>query len=237
MQSSKSFMKQFCVYSLKRSGQHAIINWFVKNYKGSSSFFNNINSKNWTVKPEEIQSIWNKVDCLICNVEDYDFSIELQANKFIECIQETPIFILRNPFNLIASRIAHGQISKNQKDLRKTINTWKMYARKFLIDNENFICFDFWFNNRDYRNRIADKYCLHTDDLGINEVLDYGKGSSFDARTYDGNAQKMKVLTRYKNYQKDQEFLDLFDEETILLSDTIFTKENNPFYKRPIKFI
>jgi hypothetical protein len=230
-------MKQFCVYSLKRSGQHAIINWFLKNFEGSHRFFNNINSKKWKVEPEDIQKIWNKVDCLICNVEDYDFSNEMSAHNFIPNLAATPIFVFRNPYNLVASRIAHTEMSKNKTDLVMLLENWKVYAKNFLQKKENYICFDYWFSDKKYRDKITQKYFLNKSDLGIDEVLNYGNGSSFDATNYDGNAQQMRVLDRFKSYEKEQEYLSLFDDEVRFFSDLIFSSKHSPFRKKTIKII
>lgn len=68
--------------------------------------------------------------------------------------------------------------------------------------NINFytIYFDEWFINKDYRIKITNDLKLNFNDKGLNDVYSNGR-SSFDEFRYDGKAQKMDVLNRWKKYK------------------------------------
>jgi len=50
-----------------------------------------------------------------------------------------------------------------------------------------------------------------------------GKGSSWDKRTFDGRAQQMKVLERWKCYKNDKRYLELCSDPVLIsLSERYF---------------
>ena len=88
--------------------------------------------------------------------------------------------------------------------------------------------FDDWFANKTYRKKIAEQLNLNFSDAGLNTIMPMGwgkKGSSFDKMEYDGNAQKMKVLDRWKEYKDNPvEFTNVLkmNNELREMSEKIF---------------
>lgn len=103
--------------------------------------------------------------------------------------------ILRDPFNWYASWI------KTFKTDPKILDVWITFAEKLFLNKDpkwpympikyNKFCL-----NKKYRKRISRYMNEPFDDNGITRVG--SKGSSFDRRRYDGQADKMKTNQRYK---------------------------------------
>lgn len=182
-------------------------------------------------------------DLLVFNYED-----RLIPSVFSECFFEKKkswvgnslktvrILILRDPFNNLASKCkwARGGTMHipTEPELRWIVSVWKMHAREFLgetrlIPGEKiFISYNRWFTDALYRQELAGKLALAGADKGLSEVAKWGPntwGDSFDNMTYDGRAQEMKVLERWKSFIQDDFFLSLVnDPELISLSERIF---------------
>ena len=75
---------------------------------------------------------------------------------------------------------------------------------------QNVICINFnmWATSKDYRRLLASILDLTFTDVGIQDIPDYGSGSSFQDRTMDGRAQNMDINNRYQLI--DQDFLNSF---------------------------
>jgi hypothetical protein len=71
------------------------------------------------------------------------------------------------------------------------------------------IFFDEWFVNKDYRKKICADLKLKFTDNGL---LDVHQTSSFDQKKFDGRAQDMDVLNRWKKFEKKRIFMDQVSE-------------------------
>lgn len=247
--------------SLRRSGHHAIINWFLKQTEKNYVFFNNtlggfrnfitntffeiLNDSNLKEKYIKlhnnklilIKNLKEKNDLLIYNIEDKSLKDCNEINElkkgilFKEDLKR--IICLRDPYNLLASRMKRleeldrDNVVYNDLNLNDALNVWKEQANLFLSDSKDFlfISFNEWFRSQQYRKELASKLNINFTDNGLGEVtINWAKGSSFDKDFYKNQAQKMKVLTRYKYYENNKNYLSLFDEETHYLSNKIFGK-------------
>jgi hypothetical protein len=146
------------------------------------------------------------------------------------------MLILRDPFNLFASRLKRddndikNRFSLRDKKQRKiVINLWKSHAREFLGDTDflthNKICINYntWFTDKTYRENLAKQLDILFTDKSINEVLHIGGGSSFDRTELNNEASKMKVLERWQEFAEDEGFISIFkDKEIIELYNRIF---------------
>lgn len=151
--------------------------------------------------------------------------------------KEFDVLILRDPFNMIASNWKHAYSKRKQRewDLARRIKVmedllfkWEGYALEFLrettyLKDPILISFNNWFSNKEYRKEISSKLGLVFSDKVINHVPYFGGSSSFDKKRYDGRAQQMKVLERWKIFKNDKYFRCIFkDQEIWELSNKIF---------------
>ena len=110
------------------------------------------------------------------------------------------LIVIRDIFNLTASR------RKGKKVWSKKwyFDRWNDQAKESLgetdyLTNKIIINYNKWFVDKNYRKSIASTLSLKFSDKGLNFVQPYKAGSSFDKTKYDGKAQEMNVLSRWKN--------------------------------------
>lgn len=249
------------IVGLRRSGNHAIINWLASHYKGKVCFLNNVKplmnpflsfdksvlafNKNFYQDfniNDEREGKFSKKDCLIYNYEDqplkqiFHKKFEKNHQKFVgKSKRSYNVLILRDPYNLFASRIFRSKDEEKAISEIKVIKLWKNYAReyvgktKYLGKNKIVINYNFWFSNENYRREIEKELGLKPNDTKIKEVINIGrgdsKGSSFDGMKFNGKANKMKVLERWKSLIDNKFYrIILVDKELNRLSNKIFGK-------------
>lgn len=255
--------KEMRIFALRRSGHHAIINWIIYQVKGRYCFLNDckgsgnpfqtclrVNSKIASRLAEHNRLFWDREirgrlsqkGTLIYNYEDQPFAEVLDRGpeatneKWVGASKNTyDILILRDPFNLLASKLKWAYGDKHGPSLDsfpRIIQIWKEQAKEFLgetnyLKNKIVINYNFWFTSKEYRILLAALLGLKFDDKGIHEIAKWGpttwEKTSFDGLKFDGNATKMNVLERWKNFQDDEFFRKLIaDEELLVLSARIF---------------
>jgi len=179
---------------------------------------------------------FSKVVDRLYNIEDLtlaDYN-RLEMWNFKELTPDgKTVLIVRDPYNFIASCL---QRLKNPPDAGATdvgiqlparIKEWKRHARQALYGSEStepieVINFNEWFLSEEYRRGICDRLGLEFTDRGLNKVMNFGSGSSFDREKFDGNAQEMKVLTRYATWKDHTAFKHLVDDEIVALAEELF---------------
>lgn len=196
----------------------------------------------------ERQGMFTYKGTLIFNYEEADLS---KVPELMDIAQEKvwigpsrlrrDILILRDPFNLLASKLkwAYGVVDRPSKptleDVRLARDLWKIYAREFLdktrhLRNRICISYNQWFADKKYRDQLAASLGFENRDLGVKEVAKWGptlSQDSFDGLKFEGRAQEMRVLERWKVFEKDPFFLDLIsDGELQKLSYKIFGEIN-----------
>jgi len=186
-----------------------------------------------------------------------DYNIGKSRKKF-------DILILRDVFNWVASvmiykgynplsdyisgsekrmKDAHEIWAQGYNKVKNRIWKWKAYAMEFLgesnyLENKK-ICISFnkWFVDEKYRISIANKLGLKYSDLALDYVgaLNNG-GSSFDRMTYDGRAQEMDCLNRWKVLKDNMFYQEFFKENTeaINLSNRIFRGVTDEIFGREV---
>lgn len=238
--------KEFRIIGLRRTGNHAIINWIRKQHVGEVWHLNNlpVNQHPYRFlylhypKQHLQQEAWRnfvKKDCLIYSYEDYSLeqltahSIEKRHDFYFgKTAQRYDIVILRDPFNLLASRLKRNM--KQVKALHQSIiDLWIEYAKEYLgktqyfKDNKIVLNYNLWCSDKNYRRQIASQCKFDFSDLGFNEVKSYGGGSSFDGRQFDGKANQMNVLNRWQYFSNDISYRKLLDNDELLeYSEQIF---------------
>jgi len=146
----------------------------------------------------------------------------------------TYVLVLRSPWNHLAS-VLKWQDRWYLKKKERFISCWLMTAREFkgvtniLPEPKVFLNFDRWFSDINYRKSLSKKLGIAFTDHGLGKVMKVGTGSrvgsSFDRIKYDGEAQKMKVLERWKSYVDNKvEFVNVLgmNKELVTLAEEIF---------------
>ena len=166
---------------------------------------------------------------VINNFADKSVSYVLQACDTCDNITDPVIVvILREWKNYIASHIKHAELAKNQPSVKARVRTdiYKEYASYFLNESPYYpILFDAWFADEEYRVKICKDLGLHFTDIGKQSVPSFGGGSSFDFLSFNGRAEKMNVLSRYKQYEDNENYKEFMrDEEAVELNNKILEK-------------
>lgn len=225
----------YFILGIKRSGNHAILNWLYKmipNYlhlnnlplKLLNSFHykkfltENINidnyiDKNWTH--------FSKLTNLIISLENQNIKkSSTLIKKFCNDlnIKSEIIMLVRSPNNNFASiwKIMNEdtELLKHHKQL------WKEYAEEIInniyLEKKIVINFDKWFMDQKYRLEITRHLNLNFDDENFDKIFKHGF-SSFDGYKFKDCATKMDVLNRIDYYQNDINFLKLINEKEIII--------------------
>jgi hypothetical protein len=240
------------IIGMSRSGNHAVIQWLTAQIPGRACFLNCAEGKN---NPFASARVMDDGRTCIASYDDFDLEQEqkgqFSSKDYLifshedgylgrSCSREyeqshdqwvgpsgrrTDILILRDPFNLFASRLRQlwGFVT-----IGTSARIWKQHAREFLRQtrrlrhNPMFISYNHWHSDRDYRRDIAAALDIPFSDEGIHTVFSCNGGSSFDGVAFDGQASRMKVTERWKHYADDPRFLSIFDDEMLELSRRIF---------------
>lgn len=238
--------REIRVCGLQRTGNHALIGWILDSVKGKKCLLNaatpgkdpflrhsqrelyNISESEFE-KDKREKSL--KKDLLIYSYEDAPLD-KIFAEKFEEKAPDYVgksesvfnVIILRDPFNLFASRLQWIKRNKflldigkrgscklnltDEKQRLKLINIWKAYAKEFLGENEIVdenklpINFNKWFAEKSYRKKIADTLQLNKNS-NAQQVTGYGGGSSFDGQnlTLKTIMNNWRWLFKYQLYK------------------------------------
>lgn len=222
------------VFGLKRSGNHGIINWLYNQLDGSVSFCNDLNfaQKPYTapIRKSKI-SFKTKESTLITSFEDY--SIETIKQNISS--QAQVIIIIRDPFNLFASRftkkMGDGDKFRQEEAYRlEIIKKYKGYLKEYLLNcnlennyspNIIFITYNQWHFDKNYRDSICQKLGIVNKDIGKDEILNVGGGSSFDGLEF--KASEIKVFKRWEVFQEKEDYRKIFrDKELLQLTEKVF---------------
>jgi len=188
-------------------------------------------------------------------IPDRDYMIGLSRNKYDILIlrdifnwaASLMIYRGKNPLSDYVSKfnppdkdrwIKEASIvwGKGYNKVWRYIDQWKIYAKEYLgltnylQNTKTCISFNRWTTDENYRIAIANRLGLEYSDIALNVVAAVGgEGSSFDDLNYDGKAQKMKVLDRWKVFEKNSIYNEIFEqnEEAVNLSLKIFGDVRN----------
>lgn len=210
------------IFYLSRGGSHAIINWLCQHFD-DYLYLNDIQNKvarGTEQRGSPINIFFGYEDRYIENSYEFpyfEYGTQLQTMK----TEIRTIYLLRDPLNWMASSI-HLSNKWTRQDMSPVehINLYKSY----LNNNQYYmINFNKWFTSYKYRRQIEQDLNLGLSDNGLNSVLHYGSGSSFDGRKYNGKAQQMNVLNRWGSHKKHELMqLILQDDELMHACKTTF---------------
>ena len=90
--------------------------------------------------------------------------------------------------------------------------------------NPHILIYDKWVQNKQYRKEIVRVLGLPKfTDAGFKDVPQNCGGSSFDGLEFNGKADEMKVLERWKEYENDEGFMKVLDDysDIVRMSDQV----------------
>jgi len=238
--------KEIRFIGLQRSGNHAVINWILKQCKSNYLFFNDVDPVDPLSRSRIVEESCNsnEVGCLLYSYEDRLLNV-ISSAKFYPKVntyntkikKRYDVLVIRDPFNLFASRLKHSAVPTDTSlyiSGLSTPNLWITYAKEYLNEtsylnnNKVVINYNRWCISESYRREIANALELNFTDSGFHEITKYGQGSSFDKTAFNGNANMMNTDSRWEIYKNDQEYIALFrDKKIIELSNKIFKKDDN----------
>lgn len=240
------------MYGLKRSGNHAVLNWLL----GCQTFFvlDNIEPiapilsgarygpverrplAYWMLRHRSFDwmSLVGKPRDVLVTVEDHELDYRPVS---VASLPATRIVLLRDPANMLASRIRKASATRNPAyvnadgtpAIARAVRLWKQYARE-CVDNAGpteptvMVYFNAWFQSMEYRRQSAHALGVTFSDEGSKRVSGHGGGSSFDGATFDDRAQDMSVLSRVPELRpEERQVLDaaIADEELLHLADLV----------------
>lgn len=236
----------YAVAGLRRSGNHAFINWFInalenkevkleeirKYYVSKSNtektlFFNEINTLKYTELLKELRSLRKSIkesSVIVISLEDY---IPAHYDKYIPN-NATRIAITRSTLNVIASRIqrAVNQAKLGREKGDMMINHKFISIAKFLHHagrNGYFTWnFDLWATDKEYRMNFLEKFSLTYDSKP--NISKQGGGSSFSGQSKIPT--RSELTARWKNIEWPERVVNLLSEPS---NEIILTAEEKAF--------
>lgn len=250
------------ITGLSRSGNHAVINWILGHLQERDFCFLNCaepkhnpfktcrplgagekswdtNIPNFDIK-EEMRGNFAWKDYLLYSHED-SFLGPLKHRAYIENREKwlgkagrrKDVLIIRDPFNLFASRkkagllLGHHTHGAKPMSLNNVRRIYKQHAKEVLgrsdfLKDKVVINFNRWVKDRLYRKSIARQLELEHTDEGMKQVSRVAGGSSFDGTAISAEELQRKLEERWKKYAADPEFHEIFDEELRELSNAVF---------------
>ena len=218
--------KKILFVATKRSGHHAILSWFAKQMKETVIHHNDVDPYKLVdgeihyfggVKKTKYAGSDSKK--IIYSFEDAKID---DINMVENHIEAESIIVLRDVRNTIASLIRSTEKRSLKQRLAESTNAWFEYACEILNGKKQYILFDKWFKDKAYRMWICDNFDIPFTDEGINFIPKNANGSSFDQMKYQGRAQDMKVLERWKAYNNNSIFNSYCTNDLKHLNEKVF---------------
>lgn len=245
--------KLFIFIGLQRCGTHALSNWLLKQREYETGTLENLGEDIFSLQNDNkklylfnhqkidypldkqrsntIDKLDTNCDAIIC-IEDgplYEYKEDNLLQGYFQEHEIYRIISLRDAWNCFASFYKKYNLVDPH-----IIRGWEGRAEeiegrtKFLEKDFHVIKYNEWFKNKDYRSDICKKFGLHFSDCGIDDVLEFGNGSSFDKTRMHGSGSNMSVLSRYREFETDRRFLRYMNPHIQLISRRIFGYDNRP---------
>ncbi len=223
-------MRVWAIHGMRRTGNHAVINW--TGIPNSTLFFNDILTKEQrrvllgeTVAPHRFGRWllrasarggakgfrrgwrWLLLGRVAVSFEDW----RLDTPALVGWPKaRRDILIVRDPFNLFASRIqmrggGHRNLGRDRVEdyFHASIGLWKQHAREFLGDTSHLpghvgVFYDRWLVDAAYRREVATSLGITPDESALGVVAKEGGGSSFEGLSPLGADAAQRRLSRYE---------------------------------------
>ena len=125
------------------------------------------------------------------------------------------VLVLRSPWNNLASLLKNpdvwGPIQYRLVAPEQLMPAWIDQARIVCGEDTSLsggrwqpipFIYDRWFAEVEYRQRVAAELGVPHTDAGLQQVMNFGGGSSFEGTGTEGKAQGMRVLDRWRHYEQ-----------------------------------
>jgi len=232
-------LTRYAVMGCKRSGHHAIAYWVMLQIPGGAVFHNDCNGRLEAARLQVIGEGKHSLHLL----EDFDLcgwsGLDLQDHF------DRPILVLRDGYNWAASVVRSNmgrkatwepyrriQIRTHERDMKwfggtlGRLDTWKQHVSRaldgVLPKNALVVNYNKWCADEEYRKELSTCLGLPFNDIGRRLVPPFGHGSSFDKMKFDGHAEDMETLTRWKTMKSDPEWKLMVDKEVRHLTREYF---------------
>jgi hypothetical protein len=227
---------EYRIAGVRRSGIHAVAMWVFDQSRGRRVLLNDVNPLRdpWQnlaniVVPDGAAPLRKDEprDCLMLIFEDrrLEAIAGSTTHRFVGASRQVhTILVLRDPFNLLASRLRWTKKPGAAARLTDPIvgrDLWLEYAREFVghttvLPSAMRVNYNRWVTDAGYRTTIGRRLGLPQPHQPMKNVPFFGGGSSFDGQQYDGRAGKMRLFDRWREFADDPQFLQLVDHAELL---------------------
>ena len=198
------------IYGLRRSGNHAIIAWLMKNMSNGSELFQ-VNHPIILAKNVARANFQNTI------ISYEDISLRT-TTEFTAGMPK--VVVVRDIKNVIASRLKnlkrYSECKNTQKLLQvneRIANIWTEHATAVAEKKVIGIIFERWVSSKEYRDNVAQ--ILGTKNLDITDtILPYGGGSSFTGITSQPPSAK-SLNDRHLQMELDKSSSKIIEREDI----------------------
>lgn len=216
---------EYAFYGLRRSGNHAVLEWLTINLGqsterevikrnriisyGNACYMNEVNTYNKIDIKEDIKLCKQNYSSIITSFEDVtpDFNIE-ETKGFKK------IAIIRDIENLFASRYKRWiDTGINGMEIdEEIIKKWKIIS-DCEKDGVLLIKFENWVSSKEYRDDICEKLQIKNLDI-TDTITNFGNGSSFTGRKKLPTAQDL--INRKNQIELPKETINRLKSEDII---------------------
>ena len=222
--------RRIYIVGLRRSGIHLVANWVASQF--TDSYVQN--NANLLMLHNSPPTALLEAQAQVIVLEDHPATETLARirddNKLKETLgddhQEHRVLLLRDPYNMAASRIKHYDLLSAKGrwiDKRGALGMWVQYAEEFQKDRPVVgILYNRFVIDKEYREELSARIGGTFSDTAMDKVDPNGLGSSFDGLKFQGRGSEMKTDERWREYQHIQAFKDMFTPEVENLVTDIF---------------
>jgi len=208
------------VAGMRRSGLHAFTDWLMAGLDGPTLLLNNVRldalhgDKRCVTFSQGHESSTSDSEHIVVIFEDKRLP-SVRSAPLLRCLggptdQRKHLVVIRDPYNLTASRLRRHRTGRRGMPPRSVASLWPRHAQH---GKQWMPCvYNRWFTGEAYRAELAGSLGLPSCPELPTHVAQAGRGSSFDGLKYDGNARQMQVLDRWRAYADDPEYRRLVSD-------------------------
>lgn len=202
-------------FGLQRSGNHAVLDWVGSLFPGAEfhndqdhDLFANLDALRATIQE-------SSADCIVFSFED---SVVHAVDPTVPLMQDVSpfpeeafpdfevhrIYILRDPYNTWASRIAANDRAKAGGSALTSDPSWEFFrtnwltfAQEYQTAPETVILFNRWRSDAAYRQKICAHLGGEYSEATLNQIAKQGFGSSFDGMPRPSYSGMLAQLPKY----------------------------------------